>query len=425
MPGSLVDDSWAAFPKRSVPGTKERPLDASTVATWLGIVVTTGGALAGAVKFAFWTFDEWQKRRTHEGFSAPTDTLRFALQPEGSCWWSMGKRGDEPIMQIVGRAFATNISRVPVRIPQIELRHGFLGRRRTAGMVMVRHPEENIYGFYDIGPGDTTNVSFDFWVYPPVVEAIQPFTAHSVVFFDQFGNRHRIKGVRFRSLAADSRPKPKEPEEFPYQITDAIEKEVVSVLRAELGRYQICGRSVGGLGSVHLVYQDSQHTGVGGDSWKPDSPINQVIANDPDSASIESDNLDALSALYRKLASDDERARFSKALLDRLHPDKGYLAVSYFIVAALIRAGFLAEALRKARRDLPTGEQRVFGLSNVLMLLNGMLRYRHPDLTSEDLDEIERMIHGLDEHPFLIPTKIAAIRANRLAASKRATDAPA
>jgi hypothetical protein len=49
------------------------------------------------------------------------------------------------------------------------------------------------------------------------------------------------------------------------------------------------------------------------------------------------------------------------------------------------------------------------------MILNGLLRYRHPDFTDQMLDEIERMTHGLEEHPFLIPAKIAAIRASRLA----------
>ncbi|MGA2725894.1 MAG: hypothetical protein ABSG79_26235 [Bryobacteraceae bacterium] len=50
----------------------------------------------------------------------------------------------------------------------------------------------------------------------------------------------------------------------------------------------------------------------------------------------------------------------------------------------------------------------------MLMLLNGLLKYRHPDLTNQMLDDIERMTHGLNEHPFLIPAKIAAIRASRL-----------
>lgn len=162
-------------------------------------------------------------------------------------------------MQIAGSVFATNIASVPARIPQVELRYGFLGRKRASGMVIVaREWRENFYGMYDIPPSETRDVSFDFWVYPPA-------------------------------------PKPKEPEEFPYEITDPIEKEVVSVLKAELGRYQMCGRLVGGLSSVHIVYQGRAFTGVGGDSWTPDSPINQVIVADPEAASLKSDNLEAWS----------------------------------------------------------------------------------------------------------------------------------
>jgi hypothetical protein len=73
------------------------------------------------------------------------------------------------------------------------------------------------------------------------------------------------------------------------------------------------------------------------------------------------------------------------------------------------------DALHRAIRcDLHAGESQVFGLSNILMLLNGLLKYRYPDFTNQMLDEIERAIHGLNEHPFLIPAKIAAIRATRL-----------
>ena len=87
----------------------------------------------------------------------------------------------------------------------------------------------------------------------------------------------------------------------------------------------------------------------------------------------------------------------------------------YFIVAVRFRTDYLGEALRKAKADLPLNDSKLWGLSNVLMLINGLLKYRHPEFTSEMLDEVERMIHGLDEHPFLIPAKLAAIRANRLA----------
>jgi hypothetical protein len=390
-------------------------LDPTTIAAWLGILITGAGAIAGFIKFIFWAYDQWQKRRKHEGFSAPSETLRLATKPEGACWWHMGKKGDEPTMQIVGSIFATNIASVPVRIPQVELRYGFLGRKRASGMVMVaRTWRENMYGMYDIPPGETRDVSFDFWVYPPVAKPLDPFTSRCVTIIDQFGNRHKLNRLRFRSTAADSAPKPKEPEEFPYEIADPIEKEIVSVLKAELGRYQICGRSCGGLGSVHIVYQDRPFTGVGSDSWTPNSPLNQVIVSNPEAAALRSDNMDALVAFHQRLTSDEERARFVLALLDRLDPKRGYLSISYFIVSVLFSVGSLPQALQKARRDLPSGETRVFGLSNVLMLLNGLLKYRHPDFTNAMLDEIERMIHGLDEHQFLIPSKIAAIRANRL-----------
>jgi hypothetical protein len=397
-------------------------LTPTTIAAWLGITVTAGGVIAGFVKFLFWAYDEIQKRKKHDGFSVPIETLRLAAKPEGNCWWSMGKKGDEPTMQIVGRMFATNISSVPVRLPQIELRYGFLGRKRESGMVMVsRGLHENMYGMYDIPPGETRDASFDFWVYPPVAKPDEHFTAHSIVFLDQFGNRHKVKRVQFRSMVADHPPKPKEPEEFPYAIPDPVEREVVSVLKAEIGRYEICGRITGGLGSVHIVYKGRAFTGVGNDSWTPNSPVNQLLVPDPQEAVLKSDNLDALVTFYNGLASDEERARFKTALLDRLHPQKGYLAVSYFIAAVLMRVDALPDALEKARRDLLAGESRVFGLSNMLMLINGLLKYRYPDFTNQMLDDIERTIHGLNEHPFLIPAKLAAIRTARLTRTEAPT----
>jgi hypothetical protein len=179
-------------------------------------------------------------------------------------------------------------------------------------------------------------------------------------------------------------------------------------LKGELNRYAVCGRICGGLGSIQMVYQGQPITGVGGDS------LNQVIVLDPENAALTSDNLDVLTGLYRGLGSKVEKARFVKVLLDRLDAKRGYLAVSYFIVAVLWNVGALDEALQKARRDLPENETRFYGLSNVLMLLNGLLRYRYPDFSNQMLDEIERMTHGLNEHLFLIPARLAAIRASRL-----------
>jgi hypothetical protein len=156
-------------------------------------------------------------------------------------------------------------------------------------------------------------------------------------------------------MAADHPPAPKEREGLPYGIADPIEKEVVSVLKAEIGRYAMCGRRVGGLGSVHIVYKDQAMTGVGNDSWRPDLPANQLLA-DASPALLRSDNLQAFVGFYRGLSSDDERERFKKALLDLLDSKRGYLAVSYFIAAVFFSIGALPEDLQKAKHDLPAGE---------------------------------------------------------------------
>jgi len=394
-------------------------LDPKIIGTWIGVLVAAGGVIAGAGKFVFWVFDEIQKRKVRDGFSAPKKSLQLAPKPDGSCWWAMGKMGNDPTMQVVGRMFVTNIASVPVRIPQAELRHGFLGRKRVSGTVSVsRGMHDNLHGMFDIGPNETRDLSFDFWIYPPVTAPERAFVAWSIRLFDQFGNPHIIRKLNFRSMQAISRPATKEPEEFPFKMSEPIEKEVVSVLKAEVSRYEICGRRAGGLGSIHIVYRGHPLRGVGNDSWTSDSPSNQLIVPDPDAASLVSDNLDALTAFYGTLSSPSERERFATTLLDRLEGTRGYLSVSYFIVCVLWKIGYLSKALSKAKTSLPEKEDRVFGLSNVLMLLNGLLRYRYQDISDAMLDEIEGFVHGLNEHLFLIPAKLATIRAGRLSARK-------
>jgi hypothetical protein len=262
-------------------------------------------------------------------------------------------------------------------------------------------------------PYESVEIHISFFVDTASPKPGMPWRS-SVVFIDQYGNRHKVKRCEFRATNSGIPAPPPEPEEFAYQIADPVEKQVVSVLKAELSRYNVCGRSCGGLGSVHIVYQGRAFPGVGGDGWRTNSPENQLIAPDPDAASLESDNLHALMDFYRGLASDEERDRFRQVLLERLGRNRGYQSVSYFIVLALWRVGSLAEALEKAKCDLPENESRFFGLSNVLMLLNGLLRYKYPDFDDSTLDEIERLTHGLNEHTFLIPAKIAAVRAARL-----------
>jgi hypothetical protein len=56
---------------------------------------------------------------------------------------------------------------------------------------------------------------------------------------------------------------------------------------------------------------------------------------------------------------------------------------------------------------------------NEQMLFNGLLRYRYPDFTNDMLDDIEKFLLGLKEHPFQIPEKISAIRTTRLMGNRK------
>jgi len=222
----------------------------------------------------------------------------------------------------------------------------------------------------------------------------------------------QIVAFKMRVMSA-ARATPARPSiEMVSSLSNPVEREVATVLQAELSRYEKCGRRVGGLGSVHLSVGGREMIGVGTESWNPNSPKSQSISDNPDACDVLSDNLEALLAFYERLPP-GEKEQFASALLRRIN-GKAYLPVSYFIVVVLWRIGRLKDALEKAKSNLPQGEISVFGLSNVLMLLNGLLRYRHPDFTNEMLDDIERFLDGLNEHPFQIPEKLAAIRTTRL-----------
>jgi hypothetical protein len=298
--------------------------------------------------------------------------------------------------------------------------------------VSIRDPKDNIFGRYPILPGATTEVCTDFIVKPPILEEGQDFKT-TVILIDQLGNEHKVKNVVFKG------PKPKEPKkaeppkESIHAISDPIEKEIVAVLKAEVNRYRECGRRVGGLGSVRTTYKGQTTRGVGTEWRIADSPENQSIILDVDTAKIVSDNTTALLKLYRKLRDDEERERFVAALLKRLSRSTEYAPVGYLILLVLFRIDRLSEALNTAKRDLH--KDGAHGFSDLLRLLDGLLRFEHSvgrlqkplktakgdfhfersTFTPALLDEVERFVEGLDEDTFHIQERVAAIRVYRLA----------
>ena len=287
----------------------------------------------------------------------PSETIRVVQDLNGSWWFGGAKLGDTPVLQVVFRGHVTGISGRPVRVLR-----GIITNPPTVAHYVSLCEGHDCRRPQVLAPHKFADIHATFFVnIAPPKPGIS--WRSSVVFTDQYGNGHKVKNCEFKAMISDTPPPPAEPEEFGYQIADPVEKEVVSVLKSELSRYRVCGRSCGGLGSVHIVYRGQALVGASSEGWQADSPDNYLLAADPEAASLESDNLQALMDLYKGLGSDEERGRFRQELLARLDRNKGYQAVSYFIVLALWRIGSLAEALAKAKRDLPENESRFFGLA--------------------------------------------------------------
>lgn len=380
------------------------------IAIIAGIIVILGGVF-GALKWGrnvsqkFWHFLTRYRPRV------PRETVRI-LQQMRENWWSMGSIGGKPAMQIVGHWYVTNITGDPVLLLRT-----YIKRPRTEGHVMVQHPERNIYGRYPIPPGHTAEVATDYWIVPPLRKEREDFKA-GIVLIDQFGNEHKLRKVIFRG------PKPKQQKPGPlresmHRIDDPIEKEVSAVLKAEVNRYQECGRRVGGLGSVQTTYQGHNTRGIGTEWRKADSPKNQSIVSPEETVLIESDNCVALLNLYHRLQDDEQKTRFVDALLKRLSRNTEYAPAGYLILLVLFRIGRLPEALKTAKRELQ--KDGAYGFSDFLQLLDGLLRFVHSSFTPELLDEIERFVEGVDEHTFRIEERLAAIRAFRLSKNNMKT----
>jgi len=375
----------------------------------IAAVVTIIGGIFAAIKWGkgvlgkLWHFVFRYKPRV------PRETVKVLPQVHG-CWWGEGSVSGKPAMQVVGQWHVTNITGDPVQLLGTRI-----GRPRTDGHVLTRHPNENIFGRYPILPGQTTEVHSNFWIAPPVRKVGEDLKV-TVFLTDQYGNDHKIKNVVFNG------PRPKQPEpkgpplESIHAITDPIEKEVVAVLKAEANRYKDCGRRVGGLGSIQTTIRGHTYKGIGTEWREADSPKNQSIAENEVEITIASDNAQALLNLHTSLSNEQERQVFYTALLKRIDRNTEYAPIGYLALYVLFQLGKLSQALDKAKADLVGDE--AYGFSDFLHFLDGLLRFRHTSFSPEMLDHVERFVDGLNEHTFKIHERLAAIRAYRLATRK-------
>jgi hypothetical protein len=373
-------------------------------------LVVIAGAVFAFIKWGRTFLKKIWHLFTRRRATTPRETIR-AVPYKRENWWGMGSVKKQPAMQISGHLYATNITNELVRLLATRIIRP--RKARVEGMIITRHPEDNVYGSYPILPKGTTEISLDYWVCPPILKEGENLKL-TIGITDQFGNEHKVKNLVFVGHKKNKPDYSKPKGEVIYKIDDPIEKEVVAVLKAEVIRYSECGRGVGGLGSVQTKYGTNTWHGTGTEWRKVDSPDNQSVVPDPENALIKSDNATALINLYERLTNKDDKIKFVASLTSRLSRVTEYAPIGYFILLVLFRTGYISKVFDPARNNLY--KDTAYGFSDLLRLLDGLLRFEHPKFTPEQLDEIEKFLDGVDEHPFRIHERIAAIRAYRLKA---------
>jgi len=339
----------------------------------------------------------------------PKETIRIIPNPHER-WWHMGKSGNEPAMQVVTRLHVTNITDEPVTILSAKIKP-----TNISGHVFTRHPEKNVYGTFPILPRHTVPVSADFWIKPPVKKPGDNFKA-TVFLIDQYGNTHKTKITFISDIDRKKKEEPKIEEEKLSDIHDPLEKQVISILKDEANRYKICGRRTGGLGSVETNYQNRRISGVPSDGWKPDSSEQQMIVNDPSKVTIRSDNLEAFRKVLENISNNNDKDRIISFLSARISRDNEYSSIGYFFLLAFKELGRLPELLNLAKTKLQG--DRKYGFSDLLRLLDALLKYKHDIFSEKELDEIENFLEDVKEHKFRIKERLAAIRTHRLSKIK-------
>jgi hypothetical protein len=133
----------------------------------------------------FWT-NLWVRLRPKP--LVPSETLRI-VQSVNHCFWSDAKMGEKPVMQVVFEGHVTDISGQPNRI----LRADILKPLAHADMVLVCNGHDARRSQV-LSPNECTDIHTMFFVDAVTPAKGSPWRG-SVVFIDQYNNRHKIRIV--------------------------------------------------------------------------------------------------------------------------------------------------------------------------------------------------------------------------------------
>lgn len=162
----------------------------------IGVIAALFAILGGVYAFFKWGIDIIQ------GWLAPSDEVTYKIPKKtvvvlpkagsSSTWWHMGSSSGKPAMQIVGDFTVTNLTKFNILLCVAKMKNP-----KILGSVLVKDFNSNYHGSYMIPGGGTTDMSFNFWIMPPLRKENESFVA-DVAILDQFGNEHWIKKIKFK-----------------------------------------------------------------------------------------------------------------------------------------------------------------------------------------------------------------------------------
>ena len=124
----------------------------------------------------------------------PTETLRI-VQDIRQSFWSLGSSDGVPSMNVVFEGHVTNISNRPSKILRAEI------PKPPTISTMMMLCDDHVARRHGDGllPFESADIHAMFFVQAVVAEAGKPWKT-TLIFVDQYNNRHKIKNCVFRGL---------------------------------------------------------------------------------------------------------------------------------------------------------------------------------------------------------------------------------
>ena len=147
----------------------------------------TAGLIAKVVGF----FSKLIRFRSHNPHFAPIPhyTLKIVpLRPE-RFFWHQGLNNGQPSLNVMADFLVTNLYKGPVQFSRVELYHGRFPRKITFGNLVINPRTSD--------PNGIVEARLMAFITPLPCKPPEPFILKKLVVFDQFGNKHVVKRMRF------------------------------------------------------------------------------------------------------------------------------------------------------------------------------------------------------------------------------------